>query len=149
MSVKTKYEPLIEFLKNCIPGCTKIKLTLKQIEIILHSDLPYSARTYEQWWHGRDRPWVQKWEMLGWKAKPHYVGGDITWVSFIRKLTDLEKLREVLDGEIKGNMMVPLSWLSELIGLDPSFIILALKNSSFKDYEVIFKEGKNWIKRRS
>ena len=76
------YDPLIEFLKNSPPDCDEIKLSLSQIKIILRRNLPESARIYDAWWHGRDRPHVQRWETIGWKAKTRHEKGQITSIIF-------------------------------------------------------------------
>jgi len=49
-----KYDPLIEFLNASMPDLQEIKLTLKQIEIILRCDLPTRARHDVRWWRHKE-----------------------------------------------------------------------------------------------
>jgi len=80
-----KYDRLKMFLS--LHRDKEITLTLEQIEIILGSELPDSARLYSAWWSDpSSHPQVGSWSDIGWKAELHSEKGKIDWVTF-RKLT--------------------------------------------------------------
>lgn len=79
----SKYDPLKKFLENCVLCCDEMKLTLKQMEIILRKKLPESAYVHHAWWHDpASHPHVENWEDLGWKVSVHTEKGRIRWVVF-------------------------------------------------------------------
>jgi len=81
-----KYGPLREFLKNSADDCSEIKLTLKQIEIILRQKLPESSYVHYAWWHDpASHPHAESWEGVGWKVSSRAKEGRIESAVFRRE----------------------------------------------------------------
>jgi len=82
----SKYDPLREFLKNSASDCSEIKLTLKQIEIILRQKLPEASYVHYAWWHdSTSHSHVESWEGVGWKVSTHAEKGRMKSVAFRRE----------------------------------------------------------------
>jgi len=68
----SKYEPLRAFLEHAATCVSEMTLTFWQIESILGSPLPPSARRYRQWWanpsSSHDHPYAQAWLAAGWEV---------------------------------------------------------------------------------
>jgi hypothetical protein len=67
-----KYEPFERFMDNTPHLVTTLTLSFDQIELIIRSDLPRSARTYRQWWanlkHHEHSPQARAWIEPGFKV---------------------------------------------------------------------------------
>ena len=81
-----KYDPLYVFLASTAPDVTEVTLTFRQIEVILRSKLPSSARKHRPWWANPsspdDHPYAQAWLAAGWKVDA--VDQASEWVRFLR-----------------------------------------------------------------
>lgn len=55
--MRDKYGPLRDYLKLC--DKSSIKLTYKEIEEIIGTELPSSAYVYKEWWSNR-KPYVSQ-----------------------------------------------------------------------------------------
>ena len=55
--MRDKYGPLRDYLKRC--GKPSLKLSYKEIEDIIGTELPSSAYTYKEWWSNR-KPYVSQ-----------------------------------------------------------------------------------------
>lgn len=79
-----KYTPLTEFLRQQEAG--RVTLSFEEIENIIGTSLPASARTYAAWWStdasGSHR-WVNDWEDAGWKVETLSLGRER--VVFVRR----------------------------------------------------------------
>ena len=81
-----KYDPLRTFLEHVAPGTLELTLSFRQVEDIIGSALPPSARKYRQWWANpsspHDHPYAQAWLAAGWKVDT--VDQRSEWVRFRR-----------------------------------------------------------------
>ena len=59
-----KYDPISTFLSN--QRKKKHILSFRQVEKLIGTQLPTSARKYVAWWSGNSATWVQG----GWRAVP-------------------------------------------------------------------------------
>lgn len=76
-----KYDRLREFLS--LHREKEITLALKQIEIVVGSKLPESARRYHAWWSGPSfHPQARNWSDIGWSARVHSKEGSIDYITF-------------------------------------------------------------------
>ena len=76
-----KYDRLKEFLS--LHKEDRVPLTLRQIELILGSELPESAKVYGAWWSDpTSHSQVETWTSIGWKVSIHSDKGKIEWVEF-------------------------------------------------------------------
>jgi hypothetical protein len=67
----SKYENLTVHLVETAPGKSPLKLTFKQIERIIGSELPDSARRYQAWWanqSGKGHSQAYSWACAGWRT---------------------------------------------------------------------------------
>jgi hypothetical protein len=81
-----KYEPLGFFLKDLAKN--EFKCTFKDVEIIIGSQLPKSARTHKVWWanHSTHSQAVYGWLCVGWKIRYVDIKNEIVEFSTIKKV---------------------------------------------------------------
>lgn len=81
-----KYDPLQEYLAALPAGAREITLSFTQLEQIIGTSLPASARHYREWWANETRPTshVQAlaWMEAGWAVVT--VNQSQDWVRFRR-----------------------------------------------------------------
>lgn len=80
----SKYDPLRVFLERAAADVAELTLSFQQIEAILDSSLPTSAREHRSWWanssgHSQAKAWLE----AGWKVET--VDFDAEWVFFRRQ----------------------------------------------------------------
>ena len=99
----SKYDPLRVFLEDVTKDVSEITLTFEQIDTVLDSPLPPSARRHRAWWSNpstpHDIPHAQAWLAAGWEVDT--VDQDSEWVRFRRMISDHRKV-EVGEMEIKA-----------------------------------------------
>ncbi|MBN2299226.1 MAG: hypothetical protein JXM72_11555 [Deltaproteobacteria bacterium] len=70
--MQCKYEPFEDFISKTPAPVTTLTLSFDQIELIIRSRLPKSARTYRQWWanlkHHEHSPQAKAWMVSGFKV---------------------------------------------------------------------------------
>lgn len=65
MSRKRKYDPLFEYLKQQ-PDSGLLELSFAEIEIILETELPDSAKSTRAWWANSPTTQGKAWQEAGW-----------------------------------------------------------------------------------
>lgn len=78
----SKYDPLIVFLRSRPQGEQKLTLSLDEIERVLGTSLPKTARIDRPWWaNTRSRSYALRWLDAGWKVdKADLNTGHVTFV---------------------------------------------------------------------
>ncbi len=83
----SQYQALADFLSAAAPNAT-VTLTFKQVEQIIHADLPETAtKHYQQWWandatHVQAQPWLD----AGWSRQT--IDVSTKTVTFVKASTD-------------------------------------------------------------
>lgn len=81
----SKYAPLIEHLQAVTQD--QVLLGFNDIERLLGESLPSSARNHHAWWisspPNTSHPWAAAWQAGGWKAKPRFADGTVTFTRFV------------------------------------------------------------------
>jgi hypothetical protein len=68
----SKYDPLWAFLESTASCVSETTLSYGQVQVILGSSLPPSARKHRAWWANpgstHDHPYAQAWLAAGWEV---------------------------------------------------------------------------------
>ena len=78
MANVTKYEPLLNYLKECKQ--TTITLSYDEIEEIISSKLPVSAHNHRQWWENYPSAQGKAWLGANYKVESVLFSKSITFI---------------------------------------------------------------------
>jgi hypothetical protein len=84
----SKYDPLEQRLRDTAPDVKSVTLQFRELEILLGSALPASARTYRPWWANqadtKNRPQAHAWMSAGFFVETVKISKFGGWVRFVR-----------------------------------------------------------------
>jgi superoxide dismutase len=86
---KSKYDKIGTFLRSQPDDKTVIKLSFSDLETIIGSPLPYSAKTYyAAWSNNRSHTLARQWLQVGWRTKTSSINQEFVVFERIKETTD-------------------------------------------------------------
>jgi hypothetical protein len=115
----SKYENLTVHLVEATPGESPLTLTFKQIEKIIGSQLPDSARRYQAWWanqSGKGHSQAYSWACAGWRTSDldlenetvtfRYVAEEMARANFERQKANAVRSEGISVEEAKSRLAI-------------------------------------------